>query len=46
LATLYVTSARFTLSGDHLAAHPHEGGLFALDVGARGLAAYRFGETP
>ena len=46
LATLYVTSARFTLSGDHLAAHPHEGGLFALDVGARGLAPYRFGETP
>ena len=46
LATLYITSARFTLSGDHLAAHPHEGGLFALDVGARGLAPYRFGETP
>ncbi|MEI6797973.1 MAG: SMP-30/gluconolactonase/LRE family protein [Pseudomonadota bacterium] len=45
LATLYVTSARFTLSGDHLAAHPHEGGLFALDVGARGVPAYRFGET-
>jgi sugar lactone lactonase YvrE len=45
LATLFVTSARFTLSRDHLAAHPHEGGLFALDVGVRGLAPYRFGET-
>lgn len=44
LATLFVTSARFTLSRDHLAANSHEGGLFALNVGARGLPPYRFGD--
>lgn len=43
LGTLYVTSARFTMSADHLAANPHEGGLFAVDVGVRGRPAHRFG---
>ena len=33
LATLFVTSARFTMTADHLAAEPQEGGLFAVDVG-------------
>jgi sugar lactone lactonase YvrE len=43
LATLFVTSARFTMSPAHLAAHPEEGGLFALEPGPRGLPAARFG---
>ena len=43
LATLYVTSARFTMTADHLRAHPQEGGLFALRPGVRGLPPYRFG---
>ena len=41
-ATLYVTSARFTMTAEHLAAHPEEGALFSLEVGARGRAEYRF----
>ena len=43
LATLFVTSARFTMSPEHLAANPQEGGVFALDVGVAGKAAHRFG---
>lgn len=43
LSTLYVTSARFTMDADHLAANPQEGGLFALDVGVKGLPSHRFG---
>ena len=43
LATLYVTSARFTMTPDHLADHPQEGGLFALDVGVAGRPEHRFG---
>ncbi len=43
LGTLFVTSARFTMTSDHLAANPQEGGLFALQVGASGQQAYRFG---
>lgn len=43
LATLYVTSARFTMTPKHLAANPQEGGLFAFEPGIRGLPAYRFG---
>jgi sugar lactone lactonase YvrE len=31
LSALYVTSARFTMSNEHLAANPQEGGLFAVD---------------
>ena len=42
LATLYVTSARFTMSEKHLAAHPEEGAVFALSVGARGRPENRF----
>ena len=46
LATLYVTSARFTQMTTHLAAHPQEGGLFALEPGPRGLLPHRFGARP
>ena len=37
LGTLYVTSARFALPPERVAEAPHEGGLFACDVGTRGL---------
>ena len=37
LATLYVTTARFRLAPEKLAAEPLAGGLLALNVGARGL---------
>jgi sugar lactone lactonase YvrE len=43
LATLYVTSARFTMSADHLAQNPQEGGLFSLDAGVAGCPSHRFG---
>lgn len=43
LATLYVTSARFTMTQAHLDARPQEGGLFAIRPGVRGLPAHRFG---
>jgi len=43
LDTLFVTSARFTMSAQHLAAYPVEGGLFALRPGVRGTPANRFG---
>ena len=43
LETLFVTSARFTMTAEHLDAHPHEGGVFALRPGERGLASNRFG---
>jgi sugar lactone lactonase YvrE len=43
LDRLYVTSARFTMSAQHLAAAPLEGALFAADVGVPGWPAYRFG---
>lgn len=46
LATLFVTSARFTMSGDHLAANPQEGAVFALDVGVAGHPSHRFGVRP
>ncbi len=36
LRTLFVTSARFTLSDAQLAANPQEGALLALDVGVGG----------
>lgn len=42
-ATLYVTSARFTMSEDHLAAAPWEGGVFAVDAGVRGRPCNQFG---
>jgi L-arabinonolactonase len=37
LATLYITTARFRLAPDRLAAETHAGGLLALDAGVRGL---------
>jgi sugar lactone lactonase YvrE len=40
---LYVTSARFTMSGDHLRRHPSEGALFVVRPGARGRPEPRFG---
>lgn len=43
LDRLLVTSARFTMSDAHLKSAPHEGGLFALDVGVKGVKAHRFG---
>lgn len=42
LNQLFVTSARFTLSPDHIAANPHEGGVFRVDTGYRGAPAHRF----
>jgi len=42
LGTLYVTSARIGLTDEELAAQPQAGGVFALDVGVRGLPAFRF----
>ncbi|MBA1145233.1 SMP-30/gluconolactonase/LRE family protein [Mesorhizobium neociceri] len=43
LDTLFVTSARFTMTAEHLDSHPHEGGLFALQPGERGQSSNRFG---
>ena len=43
LATLFVTSARFTLTPEHLAAHPEEGAPFAFEPGVTGLPPNRFG---
>ena len=42
LSILYVTSARMDLTEAQLAEQPHAGGVFALDVGARGLPEPRF----
>ena len=42
LATLYVTSARTGLSDADVARQPQAGGLFALDLGVRGLPEPRF----
>ncbi len=42
LATLFVTSARIMLSEAELAAEPHAGDLFALDVGVCGLQEAEF----
>jgi sugar lactone lactonase YvrE len=44
LDTLFVTSARFTMTAGHLAANPGEGGLFALRAGVRGVPPNRFGQ--
>ena len=46
LTTLYVTSARIGLSPSALAADPHAGGVFAAQVGRRGLPEPRFGGVP
>lgn len=42
LATLFVTSARFTMTPQHLRKNPAEGGIFALDVGVAGLPEPQF----
>ncbi|MGV3550866.1 SMP-30/gluconolactonase/LRE family protein [Rhizobium sp.] len=42
LTTLYVTSARFTMTAEHLAAHPQEGSLIAVETGIRGLQEPKF----
>lgn len=42
LATLFVTSAKIMLSEAELAAEPHAGALFALDVGVCGLPEAEF----
>jgi len=42
LATLYVTSARFTLSEERISEEPREGGVFAINPGVRGLPEHRF----
>jgi len=43
LSTLYVTSARFTMSDEHLAAHPLEGSVLAIETGIRGRPEPKFG---
>jgi sugar lactone lactonase YvrE len=43
LSTLFVTSARFTMTEEHLANCPQEGGLFAVETGAQGQRENRFG---
>lgn len=43
LSTLFVTSARFTMTSRHLAAHPWEGGLFTLETDAKGVPEHLFG---
>ena len=42
LTTLFVTSARFTMTAEHLEKNPQEGGLFALDVGIAGVPEFEF----
>lgn len=46
LDVLYVTSARFTMTPAHLAAHPQEGAVFMLRPGVRGQPEPRFGPRP
>ena len=43
---LYVTSARFMMTAEHIGPHPEEGALFALKVGARGPSRASFQITP
>lgn len=43
LTTLFVTSARFTMTPDHLAAHPQEGSLIAVEGAGRGVPEPKFG---
>ncbi len=42
LRTLFVTSARFGMSPEHLSQHPHEGNVWALDLGIQGRLSHRF----
>lgn len=43
LATLVITTSQEGFTRERSAAEPHAGHLFTADVGARGLAPYRFG---
>ena len=43
LDTLYITSAAVGLSEEERQREPHAGGLFAVQPGCQGVAAYRFG---
>ncbi|TXI09688.1 MAG: SMP-30/gluconolactonase/LRE family protein [Rhizobium sp.] len=43
LSTLYVTSARFTMTSEHLSAHPLEGSLLAIKTSFRGRSEPKFG---
>jgi len=43
LSTLYVTSARFTMTDEHLGAHPLEGSLLAIKTEFRGVEEPKFG---
>jgi sugar lactone lactonase YvrE len=45
LDVLYVTSAAAGLAPDALARGPLAGGLFAVEVGVRGLPEPRFGDA-
>lgn len=45
LSTLYVTSARFTMTNDHLDRHPLEGGLFAVEGVGHGVEERKFGQA-
>lgn len=42
LTTLYVTSARFTMTPEHLDGHPLEGSLIAVETEIRGLPEPKF----
>ncbi|HEY8594196.1 MAG TPA: SMP-30/gluconolactonase/LRE family protein [Devosiaceae bacterium] len=42
LDTLFVTSARFTMTAEHLQANPQEGAVFAVRPGVAGLREPRF----
>jgi sugar lactone lactonase YvrE len=42
LRTLFITSAAYGLSAEVLAAEPHAGGIFAVDVGVAGLPSTPF----
>lgn len=41
-STLFVTSATFTLSDEHLAKNSHEGALLTAEIGVSGLGDHRF----
>ncbi len=43
LSTLYITSARFGMDDAHLAAHPEEGAVMAVEPGVTGVPANLFG---
>lgn len=43
LDILYVTSARFTMTAEHLMANPMEGGVFSVNPDVLGLPCYQFG---